>query len=103
VSAPSNKPAAMSFTDDSKPERPSRQALLHHPTQTVEFAETAVEPFIEQLKSEGCAGWPAYTIDGEPGVWVTPLGGISASLFATILLSLGDDWILRADPRVINV
>jgi len=81
--------AGVSFTDDDNPSAPPRPALFHHPDLTVADARRLL----------GDADWPAYTIDGYPGVWITPKGNIPVSEFCEVTFRLGDGWLLQADPR----
>jgi hypothetical protein len=83
-------PAAISITNDRTPRQ--RQALLHHPALTIEDVNALLETL-------AAADWPVFTIAGESGVYILPKGGVPVSDFARILLGLGDDWILCADPR----
>jgi hypothetical protein len=85
-------PAAISFNDDDNPAAAPRQALLHNPSGTIAEAQA-------RLAQADASDWPAYTIDGEDGVYVTPKGDIPVSEFATVLTAFGDEWLLVADPR----
>jgi hypothetical protein len=84
-------PAAAAFADNVDNGR-SRPALLHNPV--FDVARTRAI-----LDGVGATDWPAYELAGESGTWVTPKGGIPVSEFAAVLLALGDQWMLRADPR----
>ena len=82
-------PAAISFTDDTEPSAPACQALLHHPTHSVDQVR-------ELLAFCGASNWPVARIEGANGVWVTPVAGVSLEAFAYTLFQLGDEWELCA-------
>ena len=85
-------PAAVTFTDDQQRHSRPRQALLYHPHLTIEEAHGV-------LAAAGAPSWPVCRIAGFAGVFATPAGNIPLNIFAQILLALGDNWELRANPE----